>query len=134
MTSAPRSTSRADGTACSSHSSSGAPPCSRFRVAAGREASKLTLLATWAVAPLACVLILSIARPSLDPRYLAVSTPALCVLAAVGLVARLRWAVVAVVAVATLALSGYRVLQLERVQTEDWRAAVSYCHRLEGRP
>jgi mannosyltransferase len=54
------------------------------------DTSKLALLATWATAPPAGVLIFSIARPSLDPRYLAVSTPALCLLAAVGLVARPR--------------------------------------------
>ena len=102
------------------------------RFAARLQASKLTLLAAWAVAPLAGVVILSIARPALDPRYLAVSTPALCLLAAVGLVARLRWAVLAVVAVATLALSGYRVVQLERLRTEEWRSAVSYAIAARG--
>jgi hypothetical protein len=97
-----------------------------FRLTARAEASKLALLATWALAPLAGVLILSIARPSLDPRYVGVSTPAICLLSAVGLVARLRLGVVAAVALATLAMSGVRLSELNRSTPENWRAAVSY--------
>jgi hypothetical protein len=95
------------------------------RVARG-EAWKLALLVTWAVAPLVGTLALSIARPSLDARYLAVSAPALAVLAAVGLLQLPRRDVVAGVALVVLAVSGVRVAQSIRSTPENWRAAATY--------
>jgi len=95
------------------------------RVPAG-ERWKLALLATWALAPLAGVLVLSIARPSLDWRYLAVSAPAIAILAAVGLLELPRREAVAGVAVVVLALSGFRVAQSVRSTPENWPAAAAY--------
>lgn len=92
----------------------------------GGEHWKLALLATWAVAPLAGVLVLSIARPSLDWRYLAVSAPATAILAAVGLLQLPRREAVAGAAVAVLILSGLRVAQSLRSTPENWRAASAY--------
>jgi mannosyltransferase len=94
--------------------------------AAGDNPSTLALLAAWTGTPLAAVLALSLARPSLDERYLAVSTPALCLFAAVGLVRIPRRELLAAAAVTTLALGSARLVQLDRHATESWRAAISY--------
>jgi len=90
------------------------------------ESWKLALLVTWAVVPLVGTLALSIARPSLDARYLAVSAPALAVLAAVGLLQLPRREVVAGIALVVLAVSGVRVAQSVRSTPENWRAAAAY--------
>ena len=95
-------------------------------VVRGGELWKIVLLAIWAAAPLVGVLLLSIARPSLDARYLAVSAPALAVLAAVGLLQLPRRELVAAVAVAALAVSGVRIAQDVRSTPEDWSGAVTY--------
>ncbi len=94
--------------------------------AAGDNVPTLALLSAWTGTPLAAALALSIARPSLDERYLAVSTPALCLLAAVGLARIPRRELLAAAAVATLAFSSARLVQLDRNTTESWRAAISY--------
>jgi mannosyltransferase len=94
--------------------------------AAGRRADALALLGVWAGVPLAAVLVLSIARPSLDVRYLAVSTPALSLLGGFGLRRAARREVAAAVALASLALSGVRLAQLDRRTLENWPAAVAY--------
>jgi mannosyltransferase len=91
----------------------------------GSEPWKLGLLAAWALVPAAGLLLLSIARPSLDARYLAISAPALALLAGGALAAIAVPALVAVLAAAVLALGGVRVAQLDRSTTEDWRAAVA---------
>jgi len=94
--------------------------------AAGDNVPTLALLAAWTGTPLAAALALSIARPSLDERYLAVSTPALCLLAGVGLIRIPMRELVAAAAVATVALGSARLVQLDRHATESWRAAISY--------
>jgi hypothetical protein len=96
----------------------------RYRVAT--ETWKIALLVTWAAAPLVAALALSIARPSLDVRYLTVATPALATLAGAGLVALWRREGVVAAAAAMLALAGVRLAQLERSNPEDWPAAVSF--------
>ena len=90
------------------------------------EPWKLTLVAAWAGLPLAGALVLSILRPSLDPRYLAVSAPALALLAAAGLCALPRRELVAGVALASLVVAGIRVTQSATTPAEDWRAATAY--------
>lgn len=105
-------------------------------IALGRTAHaetwKLGLLATWATVPPAAVLVLSIARPSLDPRYLAVATPAISLLGAVGLLALPRRELAAAAALVTVALAGVRLVQLERSTTENWRAATAYALFAKG--
>jgi mannosyltransferase len=96
------------------------------------ETWRLVVLALWACTPLAATLVLSIARPSLDPRYLAVSTPAVALLAAAGLIALSRRELIAVAALATVALTGVRLAQLERSDPENWRAAGSYAEAARG--
>ncbi len=96
--------------------------------AAGDDVSTLALLAAWAGLPLAALMALSIARPSLDERYLAVSTPALCLLAGSGLVRLPGRELLAGVAVAAVALSTVRLVQLDHHETESWSAAVSYAN------
>jgi len=92
---------------------------------AAAEAWVLPLLVTWAAGPLVLLLALSIARPSLDVRYLVVSAPAVSLLAGAGLAALpLREALLAAL-VATLALAAVRVVQLERSTAEDWRSGVA---------
>ena len=90
------------------------------------DAWKVVLLTSWALIPLVGVLVLSIARPSLDPRYVAVSAPALSLSAGVALTRLLRPKVAAVAAIGVLALVGVRLTQLERSTPENWRAATAY--------
>jgi mannosyltransferase len=90
------------------------------------EPWRVTLLTSWAVAPLLASLVLSVASPSLDPRYLLASTPALALLGAAALSAS-PWREVAVTALAaTLVPAGYRTVELERKTEENWRAAATY--------
>jgi mannosyltransferase len=100
------------------------------------EAWKTSLVVTWAVLPLVGALTLSIVRPSLDPRYLAVASPALALLAGAGLVALARRELVATAAIVMLAVAGVRLERLERANVEDWPAAVSFAetaHTTDGR-
>jgi mannosyltransferase len=91
-----------------------------------RDPFPLVLLTAWATAPLVGSLLLSVARPSLDPRYLVVSTPALALLAGVG-VRALPWRVLALsAATLTLALAGLRLGQYYTLLPEDWRAAARF--------
>jgi len=92
----------------------------------GREADSLALLGVWTVTPVAAALALSIVRPSLDSRYLAVCTPALALLGGVGLIRIPRREPAVAALVAILALSGVRLAQLDRRTIEDWPAAVAY--------
>jgi hypothetical protein len=90
------------------------------------EPWRVTLLTSWAVAPLLASLVLSVASPSLDPRYLLVSAPALALLGAAAVRAS-PWRGAAVTALAaTLVLAGYRTVELERKTEENWRDATRY--------
>ena len=90
------------------------------------ETWQAALLASWAAAPLPFLLVLSIARPSLDERYLTVATPPVALLAGVALTRLLRREAAAVLAVATLVLAAVRIVQLQRTSLESWRAATAY--------
>jgi len=87
-------------------------------------------LATWAFAPFALALAISIARPIFLDRYLVIATPAFAMLAAVsvmGLAGRRQGAAVIVAAVATavgLAL-WYSSAEQGNWRGEDWRNAVA---------
>ena len=96
------------------------------------EADALALLAAWTAGPLAAVLALSIVRPSLDARYLAVSTPALSLLGGVGLARTLRRGPAAVLLIATLALSGVQLARLDERTIENWPGAVAYATTAKG--
>jgi uncharacterized membrane protein len=88
------------------------------------EPWKTTLLVAAAVLPPAAALTLSMLRPSLDARYLAVSVPAWSLLAAAGL-RMLRLEVAAVALAGLLALAGLRLVDEVRKTPENWRAAVT---------
>jgi len=88
------------------------------------EPWKTTLLATAAALPLAGALALSMVRPSLDARYLAVSVPAWSLLAAAGF-RTLRREVGVLALAALLALAGLRLADVVRRTPENWRAAVA---------
>jgi integrase len=85
---------------------------------------KTTLLVAAALLPPAAALVLSMLRPSLDPRYLAVSVPAWALLAAAGL-RMLRLEVAAFAIAALLALAGLRLADVVRSTPENWRAGVA---------
>ncbi len=104
-----------------------------YDAATGHGADALALLGAWTAAPLAAVLVLSIARPSLDARYLAVSTPAVSLPGGFGFGRLARREVAAAVGIAILALSGVRLSQLERRTAENWPAVVSYTVRSQQR-
>jgi mannosyltransferase len=88
------------------------------------EPWKTTLLVAAAVLPLAGTLALSMVRPSLDPRYLAVSVPAWSLLVATGM-RMLRREVALVALGGLLALSGLRLADVVGETPETWRSAVA---------
>lgn len=96
------------------------------------EAWKVALLTSWALIPLVGVLVLSIARPSLDPRYVAASVPAFSLAAGAALARVFRRRVAFVAAVGVLVLIGVRLAQLEHSLSEDWRTAADYALSSRG--
>jgi hypothetical protein len=90
----------------------------------GAEPWKTTLVVASAVFPPAAALVLSMLRPSLDARYLAVSVPAWSLLAAAGL-RKLRPELAALALAGLLVLAGLRLADEVRTTPENWRAAVS---------
>ena len=85
------------------------------------------LLIGWAVSPFACAIVLSSVKPLLLGRYLIVTTPALAILAAVGVAwLRPRWLAAGATA-AILAVCGVELARwYERPAIQDWRAAAGY--------
>jgi len=89
----------------------------------------LRLLALWFAAPIAIILVLSIARPLFVPRYFFLCLPALCLLAANGLT-RLKTPLLAPALVLFIGLSLRGDLSYYRndfdIKRDDWRAATEY--------
>jgi hypothetical protein len=98
------------------------------RVWRGEDARKrwyLALLLSWAVAPLVMVIVISVKRPMLVPRYLLISAPAVVLLAAVGAFTmreRRRRIVLWALVFLSLAFIGF----LYTRPKEDWRGASAY--------
>lgn len=90
----------------------------------------MRLVALWIAAPIAIILVVSIARPLFVPRYFFLCLPALCLLAAVGL---LRLKTPLLIAPALLLLLGlafrgnFSYYQNDfDIKRDDWRAATEY--------
>jgi len=90
----------------------------------------LRLLALWLAAPIAIILALSIARPLFVPRYFFLCLPALCLLAAYGLVRLKRPFLIAPALLLFLSLSLRGDLSYYQndfdIKRDDWRAATEY--------
>ena len=87
-------------------------------------------LASWAVGPFVCALLLSLVRPMFLDRYLVVSAPAFAMLAAVAVMSvtgRLRVAIALTAVVATFAglVLWYGSDEPGNWRGEDWRSAVA---------
>lgn len=96
-----------------------------------RERERLAWLATWAFAPFALALVMSIARPVFVDRYLVVAAPAFALLAALGLMSLVGWmrtgvALAAVVATAVGLVLWYQTTYDGNWRGEDWRSAASF--------
>jgi 4-amino-4-deoxy-L-arabinose transferase-like glycosyltransferase len=94
------------------------------------DGARAVWLATWAFAPFAAAVVISIARPVFVDRYLALAAPAFAMLAAVGVVglaSRLRGGALALAGAATLAgLAVWYFTPWEgNWRGEDWRAATA---------
>ncbi|MGZ4333683.1 MAG: glycosyltransferase family 39 protein [Gaiellaceae bacterium] len=92
----------------------------------------LALVLGWALAPLACGAIVSVAKPALVPRFMIVTTPAVALLAAVA-VAALRAPWQRLLCAGTIL--AFAAVQLQHVYTkdpEDWRAAARVARTARG--
>jgi mannosyltransferase len=89
------------------------------------QAWRVGLVVSWLLAPFVLGLIVSLAQPLLQSRYLVVALPPLAILAAAGLV-RLRWVPAIVAGVALLmALHVADVRDGYDRPNEDWRSAAA---------
>jgi mannosyltransferase len=86
---------------------------------------RVGLVVLWLLSPFVLGLVVSLAQPLLQSRYLIVALPPLIILAAAGLV-RLRWApAIVAVLVALLAFGVDDVSEQYRRQSADWRSAAT---------
>ena len=86
---------------------------------------RVALLLSWCVAPAILLLLVSLVKPALVPRYLLVCVPAAVILAAYGL-AGLRLRPRVFLAAATVLLSLLGLIYYQTRPREDWRGAARY--------
>jgi len=101
--------------------------CRASRVVGSTSAAAVA--ATWFVVPTALLVTVSVAKPLLVPRYLAVTVPGLALLLALGVGAIVRHRILLMVAgvgvLSVLGSRGYRPLWAARHADEDWSGIVA---------
>jgi len=92
-----------------------------------RERWHVGFVVLWLVVPIGAAFVLSLEQPIFEPRYLLLTLPPLCLLAAAGLsLIRPRWLfAAAVVVVLGLGLYGTRTYYMFAVK-DDWRGVTDY--------